>query len=75
MIKRVEDFAYNMIVNVFNAENTAPLAVEAILDTGTFTISPKAQRIEDPQEWTPNLITKRAAKIDSDKGPAGDFDD
>ena len=75
MIKRVEDFAYNMIVNVFNAENTASLAIEAILDAGSCNSGPKAQRIEDPQKWTPELIVKRAAKIDSDKGPAGDFDD
>lgn len=75
MIQRVEDFAYNMIVNVFNAENTAPLAIEALLDTGSYNCGPKAQRIEDPQKWTPELIEERAAKIDSDKGPAGDFDD
>ena len=75
MIKRVEDFAYNMLVNVFNAENTASLAIEAVLDTGSYASTPKAQRIEDPQHWTPELITQRAAKIDSDKGPSGDFDD
>ncbi len=75
MIKRVEDFAYNMIVDVFNAENTASLAIEAVLDTGSYTSAPKVQRIEDPQQWTPELITERAAKIDSDKGPSGDFDD
>ncbi len=75
MIKRVEDFAYNMIVDVFNAENTASLAIEAVLDTGSYTSAPKVQRIEDPQQWTPELITQRAAKIDSDKGPSGDFDD
>ncbi len=75
MIKRVEDFAYHMIVDVFNAENTASLAIEAVLDTGSYTSAPKVQRIEDPQQWTPELITERAAKIDSDKGPSGDFDD
>ena len=75
MIKRVEDFAYNMIVDVFNAENTASLAIEAVLDTGSYASAPKVQRIEDPQQWTPELITQRAAKIDSDKGPSGDFDD
>jgi fructose/tagatose bisphosphate aldolase len=75
MIQRVEDFAYNMIVNVFNAENTAPLAIEAVVDTGSYNCGTKAQRIEDPQKWTPALIEERAAKIDSDKGPAGDFDD
>ena len=75
MIKRVEDFAYNMMVNVFNAENTAPLAIEAILDTGSYAADPKAQRIEDPEKWTPEFITRHAAEISSDKGPAGDFDD
>ena len=75
MIKRVEDFAYNMLVNVFNSENTASLAIEAILDTGSYAIKPKAQRIEDPQKWTPEFIKKHAAEISSDKGPAGDFDD
>lgn len=75
MIKRVEDFAYNMLVNVFNAENTASLAIEAILDTASYAAGPKARRIEDPKKWTPEFITKRAAEISSDKGPAGDFDD
>jgi fructose-bisphosphate aldolase class II len=75
MIKRVEDFAYNMFVNVFNAENTASLAIEAILDTGSYASKPKAQRIEDPEKWTPEFIQKHAAEISSDKGPAGDFDD
>jgi fructose/tagatose bisphosphate aldolase len=75
MIQRVEDFAYNMMVNVFNAENTAPLAIEAILDTGSYDCGPKAKRIEDPQSWTPDRIKERAAQMDSDKGPTGDFDD
>jgi fructose-bisphosphate aldolase class II len=75
MIKRVEDFAYNMIVDVFNAENTAPLALEVILDTGSYDSGAKAERIEDPNNWTPELISKRAAEIDSDKGAQGDFDD
>ena len=75
MIQRVEDFAYNMMVNVFNAENTADLAIEAILDCGSHDAGAKAQRIEDPDNWTPSLIKKNATKISSDKGPAGDFDD
>jgi fructose/tagatose bisphosphate aldolase len=75
MIQRVEDFAYNMIVNVFNAENSASLAIEAILDTGSYDCGPKANRIEDPRDWTPDHIIEGAAQIDSDKGPAGDFDD
>jgi fructose/tagatose bisphosphate aldolase len=75
MAKRVEDFVYNMLVNVFNAENTASLAVEAILDAGSYDAGPKAKRIEDPAHWTPEQIIERAASIQSDKGPEGDFDD
>jgi fructose/tagatose bisphosphate aldolase len=75
MISRVEDFVYNMLVNVLNTKDTAPLAVEAILSAGSYDAAPKTERIEDPAEWTPEKIVARAAAIDSDKGPEGDFDD
>ena len=75
MAKRVEEFVYNMLVNVLNAENTAPLAVAAILEAGSYDAGPKADRIEDPAHWTSEQIIQRAASIESDKGPAGDFDD
>ncbi len=75
MIKSVEDFVYNMLVNVFNAEDSASLAINAILEAGTYDPGAKANRIEDPDEWTPVKIVKRAASITSDKGPEGDFDD
>ena len=75
MIKRVEDFAYKMMINVFNAEDTASLAIELILNAGSYRAAPKARRIEDPQKWTPELIKQRAAQISSKKGAAGNFDD
>ncbi len=75
MSKRVEEFIYNMLVNVFNAEDTAPLAIKAILAAGTYDPGPKADRIEDPGEWTPGKIARRAASIISDKGVKGEFDD
>jgi hypothetical protein len=75
MARRVEDFVYNMLMNVLNAENTAPLTIQAILDAGSYDPGPKVQRIEDPNDWTPEKIAEKAAAIDSDKGPAGDFDD
>jgi hypothetical protein len=75
MISRVEEFAYNMLVNVFNAKDTAPLAINAILETGTYDPGPKASQIENPDEWTPDRIVQGAAKLGSDKGPKGDFDD
>jgi hypothetical protein len=75
MIMRVEGFVYNMLMNVFNAKDTASLAINAILGAGTFDPGPKAHRIEDPAEWTPEKIVQRGALITSDKGPEGDFED
>ncbi|MGB2929526.1 MAG: class II fructose-bisphosphate aldolase [Desulfobacterales bacterium] len=75
MVKRVEAFVYNMLVNVFNAQDSAPLAIEAILEAGTYDPGPKAARIEDPAEWTPEKIIQRAATIESEKRPEGNFDD
>lgn len=75
MVKRVEDFVYNMLTSVFNAENTAPLALAAIIQTGSYDAGPKGERIEDPSEWTPEKISARAATMQSDKGPQGNFED
>jgi fructose-bisphosphate aldolase class II len=75
MAKRVEDFVYNMLANVLNSRDTAPLAIAAILESGSHDPGPKGSRIEDPADWTPERIVERAAGIESDKGPAGDFDD
>lgn len=75
MAKGVEDFVYDLLVNVFNAKDTAPLAVKAILEAGSYNLGPKAQRIDDPNEWTAEKIKERAAGLSSDKGPKGNFDD
>jgi fructose-bisphosphate aldolase class II len=75
MARRVEDFIYNMLIKVFNAQDTAPLAIEAILRADSFDPGPKAQRIENPAEWTPEKIVERAKNIDSNKGPDGSFED
>ena len=75
MCKRVEDFTYNMLVNVLNAGDTADFVIEAIRKAGSFDPGPKAERLEDPADWTPEKIRARAAEIDTDKGPEGDFDD
>ena len=75
MVRRVEDFIYNMITNVFNGENTATLAVEAILEKRSHDPGFSVNRIENPDEWTPEKIVERAKTITSDKGDAGDFDD
>jgi fructose/tagatose bisphosphate aldolase len=75
MVRRVEDFIYNMLVNVLNAQDTAPLAVAAILEAGSHDPGPKAERIENPADWTPEKIIERAKTIDSEKGPQGNFED
>jgi hypothetical protein len=75
MCKRVEDFVYSLLMDVFNAGDTAPIAIEALLKANSYDLGPKVNRIEDPAEWTAEKIRERAAAIDSDKGPAGNFDD
>lgn len=75
MTRRVEDFVYTMLVEVFNAGDTARYAVDAILEAGSYDMGPKTGRIESPDEWTEDKIRARAAELDTDKGPEGDFDD
>jgi fructose-bisphosphate aldolase, class II len=75
MVKRVEDFAYKMMTEVFNSQDTAPLAVEAILKVGSYDLGPKVTRIENPAEWTESKIIERASHLGGGKGPAGRFDD
>jgi len=75
MVKRVEEFVYNLLVNVFNAQDSAPFGIKAILDKGSYDMGPKVGRIEDPAQWTGEKIARRAASLGGDKGPEGDFDD
>ncbi len=75
MEQRVESFVYNMLVNVFNARDTADLAIETILEANSFDPGPKANRIEDPEEWTPEKIAQKSALIESNDSPEGNFDD
>ncbi len=75
MIQRVEDFAYNLMANVFNSTDTADITIGMILENGSHFPGHKAERIEDPAEWTPEKAAARAAEMDVDKGPEGDFDD
>ncbi len=75
MVRGVEDFVYDLLTQVFNAQDTAPLAFEAIMEAGSHDLGPKSSRIEDPAQWTEEKIKERAATLDSDKGPSGDFDD
>ena len=75
MAKGVEDFVYELLTKVFNAQDTAPLAIEAVLKAGSYDLGPKAQRIENPVDWTEQKIKERASKLHGDKGPKGNFED
>ena len=75
MSERVEEFVYNMLTKVFNADGTASLAKELILESGSYDLGSKGQQIEQPEDWTRELIIERAKSLEVDKGPEGDFDD
>jgi hypothetical protein len=75
MARRVDDFVYTLLTEVFNAGGTARYAVDAILEAGSYDLGPKAGRKESPEEWTEANIRAMAAELDTDKGPEGDFDD
>ncbi|HMA68167.1 MAG TPA: class II fructose-bisphosphate aldolase [Desulfosalsimonadaceae bacterium] len=75
MVAAVEEFVYNMLTNVFNCGDTAPLAIGAILEAGSFDAGVKAGRIEDAAQWSEDAIRQRAAAINRERGPEGDFED
>jgi fructose/tagatose bisphosphate aldolase len=75
MARRVSDFVFTMLTEVFNAQGTARHAVDAILEAGSYDLGPKAGRMESPDEWTEEKIRSRAAALCTDKGPEGDFSD
>jgi fructose/tagatose bisphosphate aldolase len=75
MAGHVEEFVYTLLVEVFNARDTAPIAVDAILSAGSFIAPPKACRIENPDHWTKEAILEKGAKLKADKGSGGNFDD
>lgn len=75
MAEAVAEFAYWLLTDVFNAADTADLAVAALADAGTYDLGPKAKRIEKPEDWTPEAISRKAAALSPDKGAEGNFDD
>ncbi len=75
MVQGVEDFVYDLLVNVFNAEGTAEIAYDLLIEAGSHDLGPKAEQFEDPAEWTEEKIRARAKAIDTDKGPEGDWDE
>jgi fructose-bisphosphate aldolase, class II len=75
MAQGVADFVFELITKVFNSQDTAPIALEILLEAGSCDPGPKGTRIEDPAEWTESRIRERAAGIKRDRGPSGNFED
>jgi fructose/tagatose bisphosphate aldolase len=74
MEQAVEDFVYDLLFNWFNARDTAPLGVEAILKAGSYDLGPKGITIEDPAAWTVEKILAQTRQK-TETTPAGKYDD
>ncbi len=72
MTKGVEEFVFELLTNVFNADNTADIAKELILEAGSYDLGPKGEKIEDESQWS---IEKIKAMEATKKESSGDFDD
>jgi len=75
MARGVEEFVFTLLTGVFDAADTASLAVEAILAADSFDLGPKAGRIEDPAGWDAEGIMEKASLLNPEKGSAGNFED
>ena len=75
MTKRVEDFVYTILVNVFNAEGTGSIARDLLAEADSYDLGPKVGRLEDTGEWSREKIIERARTLAVNVGPAGNFDD
>jgi fructose/tagatose bisphosphate aldolase len=75
MTRAVEEFVFRLLTEVFNAQDTAPLALEAIMAADSHDLKAKSGRIEDPAEWTEARIREKGLRFPAKKGPAGNFDD
>ena len=75
MANRVEEFVYTLLTDVFYATDSASIAIDMILKSGSYDPGPKAKRIEELSDWIPGEIMRKAALLNANKGPQGDFDD
>ncbi len=73
MTKAVEDFVYELLVDVFNAKDTADIAKELILEVGSYDLGPKGEKIESEDEWSIEKI-KQMKDMRENVGD-GDYDD
>ena len=62
MAQRVEDFAYKMMTDVLNGGDTAPLAVEAILEAGSYDLGPEGRPHRRPRASGPRPRSSSAPR-------------
>ena len=74
-IEGVEKFVYKLLTEVFNASDTAPVAIDILLKANSYDLGAKSKRIADPSEWTTEKIREKAKILGTDRGPGGDYDD
>jgi hypothetical protein len=75
MARGVQAFVYTLLMDVFNATDTADIVLSHILETRSHDPGIKSRTIESVEDWTEEKIREKAAAMDTDKGPEGDFDD
>lgn len=77
MIQGVEDFVYNMLINVFNSKDSAPIALEEILNARSYDPGPPTKKIEKQEDWTEEKIRERAKSLPSmqQESGGGDYSD
>lgn len=73
----VADFVYDLLVNTFNAENAADLALDIITEAQSYIAPVKSVQIEDPETWNPADygIVPGSHSATCDDSHEGAFDD
>jgi len=56
MVNDICDFVYWLLVEVFNAVDSATFVIDAILDANSYDVGPKVNCIENPVNWTKDMI-------------------
>jgi len=75
IIGGIVDFVQPLMRDVFGMGGTGHIVMEEIVKSQSYYSRRDVRRIEDPLQWTSEMINKKALAIDPDKGPAGDYDD
>jgi len=67
MVARVEAFAYNLMVNVFNIGGTADIAKSLILSANSYDLGPKVGIIESASYWTDEKIAEVGHALEEER--------